>query len=195
LGCGLADGAVALPCGFLARFVAVVGGLAARAAQLGHGAGACCADWDVLEKRCAMRMRWPCEHGDASDERGNKSGSCRRAHHVRFEAKAWALFMLSVEAMERSVGKKSALLKAGGEVVVVAAVCEPDEDLRRSENRVSGRSCLEEVQEQDIPSSRELWALSLRPKVSLGLPSLLTALDSPRLVVKTFKQTLRGGIS
>jgi hypothetical protein len=48
----------------------------------------------------------------------------------------------------------------------------------------------------NIPSSRELWALSRRPKESLGLPPFLTAeLESPRLVVKTFKQTLRGGIS
>jgi hypothetical protein len=52
-----------------------------------------------------------------------------------FEAKAWALFMLSVEAMERRVGKKSARLKAGGEVMAGVELWEPDEDLRRSSSR------------------------------------------------------------
>jgi hypothetical protein len=82
-------------------------------------------------------MPWPCEHGGASDKRGNKSGSCSRARHVRFEAKAWALFMLSVEAMERSVGKKSARLKAGGEVMAGVEWLERDGDLRRSGDSVS----------------------------------------------------------
>jgi hypothetical protein len=48
--------------------------------------------------------------------------------------------MLSVEAVERSVGKKSARLKAGGEVMAGVEWLEPDEDLRRSENSVSGGS-------------------------------------------------------
>jgi hypothetical protein len=48
--------------------------------------------------------------------------------------------MLSVEAMERRVGKKSARLKAGGEVMAGVELWEPDEDLRRSGDGVSGRS-------------------------------------------------------
>jgi hypothetical protein len=48
--------------------------------------------------------------------------------------------MLSVEAIERRVGKKSALLKAGGDVMAGVVVFEPDEDRRRSVSCMSARN-------------------------------------------------------
>jgi hypothetical protein len=98
------------------------------------------------------------------------------------EAKAKAEFKLSMEAAGRSDVKKSARLNAGGgEVEAEEGAIDPEEDRRA------------------LSSSGKLCAESLLPKVSsCGLtsrPSLTAAPASPRLVVKTFKHTLRGGIS
>lgn len=127
-------------------------------------------------------------------------------HNVRLEAKAKAEFKLSVEAAGRSDVKRSARLNAGGgEVEAEEGAIDPEEDRRalsvscQSVQHNNLQNAISEEQDSSIPSSGKLCAESLLPKVSsCGLtsrPSLTAAPASPRLVVKTFKHTLRGGIS
>ena len=129
-------------------------------------------------------------------------------HNIRLaEAKANAEFKLSVEAAGRNDVKKSARLNAGGgEVGAEEGAIDPEEDRRAlsvSCQSVQHDNSLQDATSEEpgssIPSSGRLCAESLLPNVSsCGLtsrPSLTAAPASPRLVVKTFKQTLRGGIS
>jgi len=99
-----------------------------------------------------------------------------------FDPKAKAELKLSVEAAGRKELNRFARLKAGGGDVAAEDAAIDPEDERRA-----------------VSSSGRLCAESLLPKVSsCGLtsrPSLTAAPASPRLVVKTFRQTLRGGIS
>lgn len=128
-----------------------------------------------------------------------------REQNLRLEVRA--MFRLSVLAIGRREWTKSARLKAGMGDVEEGVGCdamEPADDLRvlsrlvlvDSRKRVESTATKRQNVRIDIP----LCALSLRsipPGILLFMPpsSLPTAPLSLRLLVNTFKHTLRGGIS
>lgn len=170
-----------------------------RSARLGH--------------RVVASVEWsgwlPCNSNALTPKGGMQSGSCRMVHNSRLAAKAKAEFRLSVEAAGRRDVKKSARLNAGGgDVEAEEGAIDPEDDRRVvsgfhvsccNNAATTSKSCEPNEWNSIVPSSGRLCAESLLPKVSscglTSLPSLTAAPASPRLVVKTLRQTLRGGIS